>query len=467
MRSFKTLLAAAVATLAVAAPASANLLPPTVVTNPVRVPSMGNYGVGSALLTVTYTDAEATATVTAPSVGLGTGQYFRVNTCLKRHGINAGYESKCGESFVDTRGKAATIWVAAPSATMKQARPATGVQAYFSYQVVVASRQSDGSFKQVATSWPLGGLANAAAGIPAKGALTAPAVTSEGAVMSDGWSADMNSGRPDSFCGQSYVNQTSAPGSGISTTALGSAAPAYYELGEPTGSFAGNAPKGVMLIIHGGGWYSVGPGDVAAARPEADRWRSRGWRTLNITYRPCAQSFADVQWFYDRARTLWGSALPYCASGASAGGHLALLLAAARSSVACVISEAGPANMSSLKTQVTDNADPVAASDGPKWTYNMMVAAFGGEDQAYWWSPARWKINARVLWGVGERDGIIPFAQGTELKEKMLANDPNAYTDVMRLENGLNQWVHSRVSDAALTQFYAAEEKLVAPLTGA
>jgi pimeloyl-ACP methyl ester carboxylesterase len=96
-----------------------------------------------------------------------------------------------------------------------------------------------------------------------------------------------------------------------------------------------------------------------------------------------------------------------------------------------------------------------------------MAAAFGGQDQEIWFSPARWKLNARVLWAVGERDGIIPLAQGTELREKMLANDPNAYTDVMQLENGLNQWVHSRVSDAALQSFHAAEEKLVAPLTGA
>src|SRR3954469_14351186 len=115
--------------------------------------------------------------------------------------------------------------------------------------------------------------------------------------------------------------------------------------------------------------------------------------------------------------------------------------------------------MTAVQEPTTTKADPVPPGGGPKWTYNMMVAAFGGEDRTLWWSPARWKINARVLWGVGERDGIVPRAQGDLLREKMLANDPNAYADVMTLQDGANQWVHSRVSDAALQSFWAAEEK--------
>ena len=31
-------------------------------------------------------------------------------------------------------------------------------------------------------------------------------------------------------------------------------APAYYEVGLPTGAYAGQAPRGAMLVIHGGGW---------------------------------------------------------------------------------------------------------------------------------------------------------------------------------------------------------------------
>jgi dienelactone hydrolase len=283
--------------------------------------------------------------------------------------------------------------------------------------------------------------------------------------VSNGQSGGMNSSLPDSFCGADSRGATTTPPAGVSTTALGASAPAYYEVGEPTGAYAGQAPKGVMLVIHGGGWYTVGGYNVEKLRAEADRWRARGWRTLNITYHSCSQSFADVQTFYDLARTTWGTSMPYCATGQSAGAHLALLLAAARPTVSCVIAEAGPTDMTSLKTESVDVADPVTASDGARYTYNMMAAAFGGEDQAIWWSPAQWKINARVLWAVGGGDFLVPAAQGDVLHDKMLANDPNAYVDIEHLAAGPISWVHTSVSQDALDSFYAAEDKLVAPFT--
>src|SRR4051794_33827254 len=183
MRSLKAVLLAAVTALAIAAPASANIVLPTTVSNSVRVPSLGNYGVGTALMTVSYTDADATATVTAPSVGLGNGKYFRIDTCIKVHALNNFYDSKCSESFVDTRSKTATIWVAAPTASMTRVRPAAASQAYFPYDVVVSSRQADGSYSAVATSWPLEGIAKAAAGIVPKGALTADTPAGEGSAL--------------------------------------------------------------------------------------------------------------------------------------------------------------------------------------------------------------------------------------------------------------------------------------------
>src|SRR4051812_8854474 len=68
-----------------AAPARANLLPPTTVSLPVRVPTMGNYVIGTGQMAVTYTDTEATGIATAPSVGLGPNNVFRVDTCIKAH----------------------------------------------------------------------------------------------------------------------------------------------------------------------------------------------------------------------------------------------------------------------------------------------------------------------------------------------------------------------------------------------
>jgi dienelactone hydrolase len=466
MRFARTLLATAAAVLFVAAPASANIVPTVVKTLPVTVPaSVGGYSVGNALLTVSYTDNDATATVTAPTLALGKGQYLRINTCLKRHVLNNSYETKCNQSFLDTRKNLGPVTIAAPSQQLKSPRPATSTSSgYFSYAVIIYARQADGStYKEVASSWP--GITKGSVAIAPKGLTTGAAVASEGAAVSSGATGGMNSWLPDSFCGADSRGATVAPPAGVSTTGLPSGAPAYYEVGEPTGEYEGQAPKGVMLVIHGGGWSVVGGYNVQKVRPEADRWRARGWRTLNITYHSCSQSIADVKWFYDAARTTWGTSMPYCATGQSAGAHLSLLLAASRPTVNCVIAEAGPTDMTSLKSQSVDLPDPVAASDGSRQLYNMMASAFGGDDQAIWFSPAQWKINARVLWGVGGGDSLVPAAQGDLLKDKMLANDPNAYIDVEHLAAGSTWWVHTAVSQEALDSFYAAEEKLVAPLT--
>jgi hypothetical protein len=35
-------------------------------------------------------------------------------------------------------------------------------------------------------------------------------------------------------------------------------APAYYEVGTPSGAFEGRSPVGVMMVVHGGGWSVTG-----------------------------------------------------------------------------------------------------------------------------------------------------------------------------------------------------------------
>src|SRR4051794_12887640 len=241
---------------------------------------MGGYSVGDALMTVSYTDSDATATVTAPTVGLGPNQYFKLATCLKRHVVGSSYETKCNQTYVDTRGKLASITVAAPTQQLKSPRPSSSsTSGYFSYAVNIYTRKADGSYSEVATSWP-GSLGKDAVAIAPKGLTAGAAPAAEGSALSSGMTGGMNSSAPDSFCGYDSRGATTAAPTGVSTTSLGSGAPAYYEVGEPTGDYAGQTPKGVMLVIHGGGWFTVGGHAVETMRPEADRWRARGWRTL-------------------------------------------------------------------------------------------------------------------------------------------------------------------------------------------
>lgn len=452
----------AAALLAVPAGATANVLPAATVTLPVKVlPSIGGYAIGSSAMTVSYTDTQATAVASSASVGLGPGHIFHVDVCIKAHWLNNSFNTTCAQRIVDTSSNLVPVYLAASTATAAMQRPAAGGKAYFSFELSISDQQPDNSFKEVASSWPGAGLASASVAVPAVGATSAPAPTSEGAALSGYGTGGINSGLPDSFCEGFQYPQPAPPGAGVSTTALGAGAPAYYEVGEPTGAYAGLAPRGVMVVINGGGWYMNGPAMVAGNRGEADQWRAQGWRTVNITYRPCNQSFADVQWFYDHARQLWGSSVPYCALGGSAGGNLALMLAASRSSVDCVISEAGPTDAGTIKTETT----PVGGNNGPAWVYNLLSAAAGPEN-TFWWSPALFAIHARVLWAISASDPYIPWAQGTELQTKMQGSNPGAYVDLMQLASGTVPWVHANVSSDALSSFQAHEQQLVAPLLG-
>lgn len=457
-------LALSILLVAFAGSAGANLLPAASRSLPIRAGSLGGLSVGTGTLTVSYTDSHATATASAPSVSLGKGQLFRVQVCIKAHSVNSSFDTRCDDKTVDTRSLLNTISVTAPTATATLARPAGGGRAYFSSVVSVTYRLPNGSFAEAATSWPAAGLGGAYVGVPAVGAATAAAPASEGVLLSNKKTGGINTGLPDSMCGQRAPIDGEPPGEGVSNAGLGGDAPAYYEVGEPTGEHAGSAPKGVMMVIHGGGSSIVGPAAVATMRADADRWRARGWRTLNVTYRPCGESFGDVRWFYDRAREVWGDSVPYCTLGASAGGNLALMIAHARPTVACTIDQSGPTDALALKSQTT----PAGGSDGPRWLHNLMVS-FAGPENLHWWSPARFPIAgrgipARVMFAVAAGDPYVPYEQGTVLKSRMTALEPGAYVDTMRLVAGDRPWVHANVSQTALDYYFERERQLVAPL---
>jgi acetyl esterase/lipase len=442
------------------AAASANALPAKALTLPVRTSASGE-GYGTAALKVIYTETEAAATVTGTTLSLPPNGSYRVIACLRGYSPARVHTNTCV-----TKGVSTTVGFAfsaraepAPTVTASMPRPPQG-GAWFTYEVDVQQLR-DGWYRPIASTWPATGVAGASIGVPARGATTSPAPRSAGIAVSGGATGGINANQPDAFC--AGIDQPDgAPVTGVNTTALGSGAPAYYEIGQPTGDFAGRAPKGVMVIIHGGGWVSGGPGALAAMRGDADRWRARGWRTLNVSYRPCSDSLTDVLWFYDQARRLWGDSLPYCAMGASAGGHLALALAAVRDGVDCVIDQSGPTDVQTLR----DESTPTGGTDAPRRVYNMMVAAVG-PDNLRWWSPAQFPerlAGTRILYASAVNDAFTPFAQGTELRDNIKSVAPGAYVDLMQLAKGSVQWVHNPVTADALQAYYDREKKLVAPL---
>ena len=456
----RRLITAALLMGALAAPAQA-APGPVRVTVPLELAESSGPALGKSSLRVTYTRRAAKAVAAAPAVSVPAGDVFRIAVCVQTHVYRGGNVTRCSDRTVDTTDREADIVVAGPELMVRMARPAAR-WAYAYHQVAVRRRGADGRF------WPFAGttsarLSRSAISIVPRGERRPRPLPSHQGLEHRASVGGMNTGNPDSICMSDLLPEP--PLIDVSTTALGTAAPAYYEVGEPTGAFAGTPPKGVMLLIHGGGWAQNGPGAAAGMRQDAERWRARGWRTLNASHRPCERAMQDVRWFYDRARELWGPDLPYCAMGESSGAHLALMLAAQRATLACAISEAGPSNPMVLDTQgAYDPPTGGTQTTGPHWLYNLLTAAFG-EERLPAYSPALLPISARVLAAFAEHDHFVPIAQGDDLRERMLARDPEAYVDLAVLPSGTTEYFgHAWVSQEGLDDLYAREELLVAPL---
>jgi acetyl esterase/lipase len=475
-RPLRATLAASVALLgtgAVAASTAATAPVPITKTSPVRVPALGDKPDGTLTTTVVYSDTAATATAsTGDTISLGPGFSYRLRTCIAYHLEATPPTSRCAERPVDTTANTGSILTASPRLMLSgQPRPTTRAWGYFtSYTEVLYQRA--GSWLVVAHSWPDDGLLGA-------GIAVAPQHETVGVLPPDAstrtdepFTSAVNSAEPGGICAPTPAASDGSPlPPGVSTAHPAfTGAPGYYEVGLPTGAFEGQAPRGVMLVIHGGGWTKTGTGAVEFVRGDADRWRARGWQTVNLTYRACGQSLDDVLWFYDQARTWFGSQTKICALGTSAGGYLALLIGANRPDLYCAVSQAGPTDLRSIRYELA--YDPLTGlhdqTTGGRLVYNLAAAAFGEENLARL-SPAALASGTlsrtRVLQGFSADDQLVSFQQVADLADAMRAANPRAYVDDVQLAAGTIPFGHGRVTQNALDDFYAREERLVAPVT--
>jgi acetyl esterase/lipase len=465
-------LAAALAVLAVAAPAAANVPDPLTRIIPVRITWTGSVANGTLTTAVTYTDTTATATAsTGDTISLGKGFVFRLRTCVAYHLYGALPVSSCDERTVDTRQNTGAVSTHAPTVALAaQPRPTTQPWGYFTpYTEVQYRSEGTGSWAALAQSWPDDGLSGAAVAVAPQDQTTGTLPPGSTLSLEGPFTGAVNTGQPDSICTSDTVPSSPGLPPGVRTSHPAFAgAPAYYEVGPPTGDEAGRAPRGVMLVIHGGGWWITGVGAVQSMRPDAERWRARGWETVNLTYRACGESLADVQWFYDRARTWFGAGTKICALGTSAGGHLSLLIGATRPGLYCAVSIAGPTDLSRIQDEPV--YDPATgrydSTNGSRLVHNIGAASFGEESLATY-SPAAQAAamlkDTRVLQAFSADDTLVPFQQAADLGEAISAANPSAYVDDVQLAIGTIPFGHGLVTQAALDDFFAREDRLVAP----
>ena len=203
-------------------------------------------------------------------------------------------------------------------------------------------------------------------------------------------------------------------------------------------------PRGLRVVLRGGGWFGPDGPAALAMQPVARFFRRRGYATVIVDYRAGALGLADILAAYDQQRRRLGPSQPVCALGESAGGSLALLLAARRPEVRCVIGLAAPTSLPRL-----------ARERGGAVVGKLAHAAFGSRVAAFSPDAEAAQIRAVVLLVNAINDPYIPLAQARDF----VRAKPGTRT--LLLPAGNAPFVHSSVDAKALRRSQQAEARFL------
>jgi dipeptidyl aminopeptidase/acylaminoacyl peptidase len=213
----------------------------------------------------------------------------------------------------------------------------------------------------------------------------------------------------------------------LALASLAVAAPAgaapYVETKEPA-----RKAIGTVVLVHGGAWAVTGRKWVAELRPTAARFRRAGIRTVNADYRTGTDGLADLERVVDRERRRG----PVCVYGESAGGHWALMLAAERPWIRCVLAYAAPTDFAAL-----------GDSGGPGLVAYTARALFGAAVDTLTPVLRAGDIHARVFLAAGQDDPQVPPTQAVLMHEAL----PGSVLKI--LPPGEREWMHGSADAAA------------------
>lgn len=185
--------------------------------------------------------------------------------------------------------------------------------------------------------------------------------------------------------------------------------PGQLVVDEPRGA---REPRGLIWILCCGGWQSPAEFGVDL-RVRADRdglgaaeWRRQGYVVATYGYRGGRRSFGDALTAFDSLRARFPG-LPVCAIGASAGGHVALLTAAERPELRCVVAQGAPSELAALPNRSTGLYTP----DPPRRVARRLFGASRFDEL----SPVTQAgdIEASVWMSACSDDRVVPPDQAT------------------------------------------------------
>ena len=249
-----------------------------------------------------------------------------------------------------------------------------------------------------------------------------------------------------------------------------------FRITPPQGRYRGRKPKGLIVIVHGGGWYGGGPANgtnysLAAGIAYLDsiaiseqRWNRRGYETLNVDYHSGHSSRSDVTRLVREAHRARPD-LRICFYGESAGANLSLLVAGSasmRKRSACVVGAAGPADLP-LLPDVPDDGIPHLCDFSASATYvRCLTEGWFGSAFLTNWSPADRPHARRIFVAEAANDEIVPPSQGTSLRRRVGRNcvkhiilrNPTADDEV--------EFLHGTTTRSELRRYYKTERAFVA-----
>jgi len=216
-----------------------------------------------------------------------------------------------------------------------------------------------------------------------------------------------------------------------------------HEIKGPTD---GGPSKGTVILFHPGGWGFVGEQYLATMEPQAQRWRDRGYTTLNTTYAGAGASEADAIDMFDAVNKSRMNRKPIFTTGASAGGQLSLMVAAKRPKLDLAISQGGPLDFVDLPEG--GFKDWVNVAWGPDVTAHSPVHQADA-------------IKARVLLGASQGDTLLMPSSRTfkEVRPKR-----TTYIE-MPVGDGQAPFIHANVDSGQIGRFLSAEETMAAKAT--
>lgn len=204
--------------------------------------------------------------------------------------------------------------------------------------------------------------------------------------------------------------------------------PGQLVIDEPRGE-----PRGLVWIVCCGGWQSPRDAGVDLRRRRdrdalgAEEWRRRGYVVATYGHRGGRRSFGDALAAYDYLHGRFPR-LPVCAVGASAGGHVALLTAARRSDLRCVVAQGAPTDLASLPARATG----IYSDEAPRRVARRLFGASRFRELSPLSHAAR--IEASIWMPACSDDRVIPPEQARRLAralEPHLASGQTVHTPVV------------------------------------